>query len=156
MGNYNDTLMEQLANDGDGFYAYVDSMQEAERIFVDKLTGSLLTIAQDAKIQVEFNPETVERYRLVGYENRDVADDDFRNDEVDAGEIGAGHSVTALYELELLPGIEEAKSLVATVRLRWEEPGTGEVIELEQPFTLGDWPRLRSQCPTLPTCRRRR
>lgn len=138
MGNYNDTLMEQLADDGDGFYAYVDSMQEAERIFVDKLTGSLLTIAQDAKIQVEFNPETVERYRLVGYENRDVADDDFRNDEVDAGEIGAGHSVTALYELEMLPGIEEAEALVATVRLRWEEPGTGEVIELEQPFTLGD------------------
>jgi Ca-activated chloride channel family protein len=139
MGNYNDTLMEQLANDGDGFYAYVDSMQEAERIFVDKLTGSLLTIARDAKIQVEFNPATVERYRLVGYENRDVADDDFRNDEVDAGEIGAGHSVTALYELEMLPGVEEvAAPLVATVRLRWEEPGTGEVIELEQLFTLDD------------------
>ncbi len=138
MGNYNDTLMEQLADDGDGFYAYVDSMQEAERIFVDKLTGSLLTIAKDAKVQVEFNPETVERYRLIGYENRDVADDDFRNDEVDAGEIGAGHSVTALYELELLPDIEDAAAQVATVRLRWEEPNTGEVSELEQPFTLGD------------------
>ena len=82
-------------------------MQEAERLFVDELTGTLQTIAKDAKIQVEFNPEVVERYRLLGYENRDVADDDFRNDEVDAGEIGAGHSVTALYEIELLPGNED-------------------------------------------------
>ncbi|MBE2237013.1 MAG: von Willebrand factor type A domain-containing protein [Caldilineaceae bacterium] len=138
MGNYNDTLMEQLADNGDGFYAYVDSMQEAERIFVDKLTSSLLTIAKDAKLQVEFNPETVERYRLVGYENRDVADDDFRNDEVDAGEIGAGHSVTALYELEMAPGNETPEALIATVHLRWEEIGTGEVIEMEQPFMLGD------------------
>ncbi|MCB0048392.1 MAG: DUF3520 domain-containing protein, partial [Caldilinea sp.] len=121
MGNYNDTLMEQLADDGDGFYAYVDSMKEAERLFVDELTSTLLTIAKDAKIQVEFNPEVVERYRLVGYENRDVADDDFRNDEVDAGEIGAGHSVTALYEIELLPGSEDPEALIATVRMRWEE-----------------------------------
>ena len=138
MGNYNDTLMEQLADKGDGFYAYVDSMQEAERLFVDELTSTLLTIAKDAKIQVEFNPEVVERYRLVGYENRDVADDDFRNDEVDAGEIGAGHSVTALYEIELLPGSEDADALIATVRMRWAEMGTGEVIELDQPFTVGE------------------
>ena len=137
MGNYNDTLMEQLADDGDGFYAYVDSMKEAERLFVDELTSTLLTIAKDAKIQVEFNPEVVERYRLVGYENRDVADDDFRNDEVDAGEIGAGHSVTALYEIELLPGSEDPEALIATVRMRWEEIGSGEVIEMEQPFTVG-------------------
>lgn len=138
MGNYNDTLMEQLADDGDGFYAYVDSMKEAERLFVDDLTGTLLTIAKDAKIQVEFNPEVVERYRLVGYENRDVADDDFRNDEVDAGEIGAGHSVTALYEIELLPGSDDPDALIATARLRWEEMGSGEVIEMEQPITAGE------------------
>ena len=138
MGNYNDTLMEQLADQGDGFYAYVDSIEEAERLFVDELTSTLLTIAKDARIQVEFNPEVVERYRLVGYENRDVADDDFRNDEVDAGEIGAGHSVTALYEIELLPGHTDPDALVATARLRWTEMGTGEVIEREQPFTVGE------------------
>jgi Ca-activated chloride channel family protein len=112
MGNYNDTLMEQLADDGDGFYAYVDSMQEAERIFVDKLTGSLLTIAQgrqdSGRVQ---SRRRLERYRLVGYENRDVADDDFRNDEVDAGEIGAGHSVTALYELETAAGRRGGRKL---------------------------------------------
>ena len=138
MENYNDTLMEQLADDGDGFYAYVDSMKEAERIFVDKLTSTLLTLGKDAKIQVEFNPEVVERYRLVGYENRDVADDDFRNDEIDAGEIGAGHSVTALYELEMIPGAENPDAVVATVRLRWEELETGEVIEQAKRLTLGE------------------
>ena len=138
MGNYNDTLMEQLADDGDGFYAYVDSVKEAERLFVDDLTGTLLTIAKDAKIQVEFNPAVVERYRLVGYENRDVADDDFRNDAVDAGEIGSGHSVTALYEIELLPGSTDPDLRLATARLRWEEIGTGEVMEMERSVTVGE------------------
>jgi Ca-activated chloride channel family protein len=138
MGNYNDTLMEQLADGGDGFYAYVDNLREARRIFVDQLTGTLLTIGKDAKIQVEFNQDAVERYRLVGYENRDVADDDFRNDEVDAGEIGAGHSVTALYELEPVPGLEDPATPLATVRLRWQELETGEVVEREATLTLGD------------------
>jgi Ca-activated chloride channel family protein len=138
MGNYNDTLMEQLADKGDGFYAYVDTMAEARRLFVEQLTGTLLTIAKDAKVQVEFNPETVERYRLLGYENRDVADDDFRNDDVDAGEIGAGHSVTALYELEPVAGLEDPATPLATVRLRWEEPQTGEVLETARTLTLGD------------------
>jgi Ca-activated chloride channel family protein len=138
MGNYNDTLMEQLADQGDGFYAYVDTMAEARRLFVEQLTGTLLTIAKDAKIQVEFNPETVERYRLLGYENRDVADDDFRNDEVDAGEIGAGHSVTALYEIEPVGGLEDPDTPLATVRLRWQEPDTGEVVEMERTLTLAD------------------
>lgn len=138
MGNYNDTLMEQLADQGDGFYSYVDTMAEARRLFVDELTGTLLTIANDAKIQVEFNPETVERYRLLGYENRDVADDDFRNDEVDAGEVGAGHNVTALYEIEPFAGLEDTKASLATVHLRWQEPATGKVVELERTLTLGD------------------
>ncbi len=108
MGNYNDVMMEQLANQGDGTYAYIDSIQEAERVFIDDLTSTLLTIAKDAKIQVEFNENVVERYRLLGYENRDVADEDFRNDEVDAGEIGAGHSVTALYEVKLADDVNAA------------------------------------------------
>ena len=134
MGNYNDVLMEQLADQGDGTYAYVDGMDEARDLFVHDLTGTLLTIARDAKIQVEFNPETVARYRLVGYENRDVADDEFRNDDVDAGEIGAGHSVTALYEIELA-GQPAADAVIATVRLRWEEPESSQVMELAQTLT---------------------
>ena len=101
MGNYNDVLMEQLADQGDGAYYYVDQYDEAERVLVRELTGTLLTVARDAKIQVEFDRETVEAYRLIGFENRDVADRDFRNDSIDAGEIGSGHSVVALYEVKL-------------------------------------------------------
>jgi Ca-activated chloride channel family protein len=129
MGNYNDVLMEQLADDGNGQYYYVDTLRESERIFVDELTGTLLTIGRDAKIQVEFNPSTVAYYRLMGYENRDVADQDFRNDSVDAGEIGAGHSVTALYEV--IPTLR-AGGAIAVARLRWEDPETREVIEISR------------------------
>ena len=135
MGNYNDILMEQLANDGDGAYYYVDTLSEARRIFVDDLTGTLQVIARDAKVQVEFNPEVVSRYRLLGYENRDVADDDFRNDAVDAGEIGAGHSVTALYELKLR---EDAEGTVGTVYMRYEDVGLNEVVEINQEFHHSD------------------
>ena len=135
MGNYNDILMEQLANDGDGAYYYVDTLSEARRIFVEDLTGTLQVIAKDAKVQVEFNPEVVSRYRLLGYENRDVADDDFRNDAVDAGEIGAGHSVTALYELKLREG---AEGVIGTVYMRYEDVGLNEVVEINQEFHHGD------------------
>ena len=135
MGNYNDVLMEQLANDGDGAYYYVDTLAEARRIFVEDLTGTIQTIAKDAKVQVEFNPEAVRSYRLLGYENRRVADQDFRNDEVDAGEIGAGHSVTALYEIKLHDG---AKGAVATVYLRYEDPDSGTVTELRREFDRED------------------
>src|SRR5512141_3414076 len=131
MDNYNDTLMEQLADNGNGFYAYVDDMREAKRLFVDKLTSTLQTIAMDAKVQVDFNPEVVMRYRLVGFENRAIADEDFRNNKVDAGEIGAGHSVTALYEVKLYP---EARGKVATVYMRWQDPDMGQVIELSKDF----------------------
>ena len=135
MGNYNDVLMEQLANDGDGAYYYVDTLAEARRIFVEDLTGTIQTIAKDAKVQVEFNPEAVRSYRLLGYENRRVADQDFRNDEVDAGEIGAGHSVTALYEIKLHDG---AEGEVATVYLRYEDPDSGKVTELRREFDRED------------------
>jgi len=131
MDNYNDVLMEQLADNGNGFYAYVDDMGEAERLFADDLTGTLQTIAMDAKVQVDFNPEVVARYRLVGYENRDVADEDFRDNSVDAGEVGAGHTVTALYELKLYP---QAWGRVATVYMRWQDPDTREVVELSEDF----------------------
>jgi Ca-activated chloride channel family protein len=131
MGNYNDVLMEQLADNGNGFYTYVDTLKEARRIFVENLTSTLQVIAMNAKVQVDFNPEIVSRYRLVGFENRDVADEDFRNDQVDAGEIGAGHSVTALYEIKLQP---EAVGRIATVHLRWEDPETHDVTEKSQDF----------------------
>ena len=128
MGNFNDVTMEQLANDGDGFYAYVDTPAEAEKLFSDDLVSTLLTVAIDAKIQVEFDPATVAEYRLLGFENRAVLDNDFRNDAVDAGELGAGHQVTALYELSLHGGFRPADRL-GTVQLRWEEPDNGSVIE---------------------------
>ncbi|MFQ5595733.1 MAG: von Willebrand factor type A domain-containing protein [Anaerolineae bacterium] len=136
MGNYNDVLMEQLANDGDGNYAYVDTLDQARRIFVENLTGTLQVIAKDAKVQVDFNPEVVSRYRLLGYENRRVADEDFRNDSVDAGEVGAGHSVTALYEVKLAP---DAEGRVATVQVRYQDPDTGEVSEISRGFERSDF-----------------
>lgn len=131
MDNYNDTLMEQLADKGDGFYAYVDDRDEARKLFIDEITGTLQTIAMDAKVQVEFNPDVVRSYRLVGYENRAVADEEFRDNTVDAGEIGAGHSVTALYEIKLNP---EAYGRIATVYMRWQDPDTNQVVELSKDF----------------------
>ncbi len=142
MGNYNDVLMEQLANDGDGNYGYVDSLDEANRFFVENLTGMLQVIAKDAKVQVDFNADVVQSYRLLGYENRDVADDDFRNDNVDAGEVGAGHNVTALYELKLHKAVEEAMAntpdlAVGTVHIRYQDMETDEVVEESGLLTLG-------------------
>jgi Ca-activated chloride channel family protein len=137
MGNFNDVLMEQLADNGDGFYAYVDDVREAERLFVHDLTGTLITVAKDAKVQVEFNPDVVERWRLVGFENRDVADEDFRNDQVDAGEIGAGHSVTAIYEVKLAEDADPNAGL-ATVFMRWEDPESREVIEIDREMRVSD------------------
>jgi Ca-activated chloride channel family protein len=131
MGNFNDVLMEQLADNGNGVYAYIDNIDEAERLFVDNLTSTLQTIALDAKVQVDFNPEVVARYRLIGYENRAVADQDFRNNAVDAGEIGAGHSVTALYAVLLHPG---GQGRIATVQLRWQDPDNLAVHEINGNF----------------------
>lgn len=138
MGNYNDVLMEQLADQGDGAYAYVDTPDEAERLFVENLTGTLLTIARDAKIQVEFNPGVIAYYRLLGYENRAVADEDFRNDTVDAGEIGSGHSVTALYEVRPVSGASPAQAAL-TVRVRYADPDSNEVEEIAQSLALGSF-----------------
>lgn len=131
MGNYKDTTMEQLANKGDGNYYYIDTLEQAEKVFEEDLLGTLFVIAKDVKIQVEFDPKEVESYRLVGYENRDVADKDFRNDAVDAGEIGAGHRVTALYEVKLRPGA----SAPATVRIRHKAPTGGKATETSYSFS---------------------
>ncbi len=135
MGNYNDVLMEQLANDGDGNYVYVDNLTEAWKPFVDNLTSTLQVIARDAKIQVSFNPDVVHSYRLIGYENRDVADRDFRNDSVDAGEVGAGHSVTALYELRLN---ERADGPIAKVHVRYEDADTRQIHEIGRILNISD------------------
>ncbi|MBN1287418.1 MAG: von Willebrand factor type A domain-containing protein [Anaerolineae bacterium] len=136
MGNYNDVLMEQLANDGNGNYYYVDTLREARRIFVHNLTGTLQVIAYDAKVQVDFNPEVTDRYRLIGYENRAVADEDFRDDTVDAGEVGAGHSITALYEIALEGAA--ASGAVATVYVRYQDAETREVVEVSREIAVSD------------------
>jgi Ca-activated chloride channel homolog len=140
LGGFNDVLMEQLANQGDGFYAYVDTVDEAERLFEDDLTATLLTIAVDAKIQVAFDPDVVDEYRLIGFENRGVRDSDFRNDDVDAGEVGAGHQVTALYELELEDDLEtySGGTDLGEVALRWEDPDTGVITEIDVDIEVGD------------------
>ena len=101
MDNYNDDLMQHLAQNGNGNAAYIDSISEARKVFVEQVTSTLVPIAKDVKIQVEFNPATVSEYRLIGYETRMLEREDFRNDKVDAGEVGAGHTVTAIYELTL-------------------------------------------------------
>lgn len=155
MGNYRDGMMETLSNKGNGNYAYIDSRQEAHKVFVDEMMGSLQTIAKDVKIQVEFNPAEVEAYRLIGYENRKLAKEDFNDDTKDAGEIGAGHRVTALYEVvpagvtletgsvdplkyqrpEGAVAKGKASREMLTVKLRYKEP-EGETSQLiEQPFT---------------------
>ncbi|MEM7338630.1 MAG: von Willebrand factor type A domain-containing protein [Actinomycetota bacterium] len=134
MGNFNDVVLEQLANDGDGFYAYVNDEREADRLFGDELVSTLLTVAIDGKIQVEFDADNVAEYRLLGFENRAVLDDDFRNDEVDAGELGAGHEVTALYELRLNDGVS-ASDRLGTAQLRWQDPDSGDVVETRLELT---------------------
>jgi Ca-activated chloride channel family protein len=137
MGNYNDVLMERLADVGNGNYAYVDRLREARRIFVEELTGTLQVIAKDVKIQVEFDKSQVARYRLLGFENRLLTADDFDNDAVDGGEIGAGHTVTALYEVKFrnAPGTD---GHFATLRIRHKTP-QGEVsrgLERRIPYSI--------------------
>ncbi len=119
-GNLKDSTMEQIADKGNGNYSYIDTAAEARKVLVDEGGSTLITIAKDVKIQVEFNADAVENYRLIGYENRKLAKEDFENDKVDAGELGPGHSVTALYEVTPKAG-SKARSL-ATVRLRYKRP----------------------------------
>ena len=131
MGNYNDVLMETLGDKGNGYYAYIDSIAEAKKLFVENLTGTLQVVARDVKIQVDFNPEVVRSYRLIGYENRDVPDEKFRDDKYDGGEMGAGHSTTALYELKLWP---DKQGAIATTYVRYKDADTFEVAEFNTNF----------------------
>jgi Ca-activated chloride channel homolog len=140
MGNFNDALLERLADDGDGFYAYVDDLDEARRLFVEDLTGTLQSVALDARVQVEFNADAVEAYRLVGFENRAINDKNFRDDSVAAGAIGAGHSVTALYALRL-SGEGGSQGRVGTISLRWTDPVSSLAAELARDVRLSDLAR---------------
>jgi Ca-activated chloride channel family protein len=139
LGNFNDVLMEQLADNGDGFYAYIDTLDQAEKLFEDELTSTLLTVAKNAKIQVEFDDRFVASYRLIGFENRGVRDSNFDNDDVDAGELGAGHQVTAMYELHLVDGVSlDDRAELGVVALRWEDPDSGDVAEIDEDIDLRD------------------
>ena len=152
-GNYKDSTMEKLADKGNGNYAYIDSFAEAKKVLVEDLTGTLVTIAKDVKIQVEFNPASVNAYRLIGYENRLLAAQDFRDDAKDAGEIGAGHTVTALYEVVPVGGDVPTQSIgelkyqrpleltgaagleeLLTVSLRYKTPDGSRVSEFALPI----------------------
>jgi len=154
MGNLQDDMLETLSNKGNGFYGYIDSRAEARKLFVEEMIGSLQTIAKDVKIQVEFNPSQVAAYRLIGYENRALNKEDFNNDKKDAGEIGAGHSVTAFYEVipvgvemdtpavdplkyQTNPDIQRranASEEMLTVKLRYKEPDGDASSLIETPF----------------------
>jgi Ca-activated chloride channel family protein len=150
--NYNEQLMEQLADAGDGNYAYIDNLREARKVLVDQLSSTLAVVAKDVKIQVEFNPAEVSEYRLLGYENRALKREDFSNDKVDAGEIGAGHTVTALYEvvpvgakgwLEPLRYTQANEKPgkageIAWLRLRYKAPEGGASQLVERPIGKGE------------------
>jgi Ca-activated chloride channel family protein len=136
MGNYKDDKVEALADKGNGNYAYIDNLLEAKKVLVTQMSGTLYTVAKDVKVQVEFNPQKVSYYRLLGYENRKMANEDFNDDKKDAGEVGMGHSVTALYEVVLNDGTNSSKvdklkyqtavvnpsDELATVKIRYKEP----------------------------------
>ncbi len=165
-GNYKDNKMEMLSNKGNGNAAYIDSVLEAKKVLVTEMGGTLLTIAKDVKIQVDFNPAKVKGYRLIGYENRAMADRDFRDDTKDAGELGAGHSVTVLYEIipadsdEPLPGAGDAPASsyqkreisdaakaspdMLTVRLRYKQPDGDTATEVAHPLPDGGVPLAKA------------
>ncbi|TWT76354.1 von Willebrand factor [Planctomycetes bacterium CA13] len=155
MGNFNDAMLEQLTGRGDGNYAFIDSANEARKVLVDQLSGTLTTIAKDVKIQIEFNPQLVSSYRLIGYENRLMRNEDFNDDKKDAGEIGAGHTVTALYEIapsgnegetqttsvdplkyqqarEVTNNVSSGETL--TIKLRYKIPGQSVSRLMEKPI----------------------
>lgn len=148
--NYNEHLMEQLADAGDGNYAYIDNLREARKVLVDQLGSTLAVVAKNVKLQVEFNPAQVSEYRLLGYENRALKREDFSNDKVDAGEIGAGHTVTALYEIvpagekgwleplrygKSAPVVSGKNGELAMLRVRYQQPEGGKSLLIERPIS---------------------
>jgi len=165
-GNYNDSMAERLADVGDGNHAYIDTLQEARKVLVQEMQSTLLTIAKDVKIQIEFNPAQVAEYRLIGYENRLLNREDFANDRVDAGDIGAGHEVTALYELTLvgsdaqrLPALRYgtpqaapagvAANELAHLRLRYKRPGEDTSRLIQTPISTAQAMAKHTPSPAL-------
>jgi Ca-activated chloride channel family protein len=155
MGNHNDAMLEKISGRGNGNYAFIDTREEARKVLVDQTSGTLVTIAKDVKLQIEFNPNQISSYRLIGYENRVLAKEDFKNDKVDAGEIGAGHTVTALYEIvpagveadAAFPAVDDLKyqerpkptkaadsGESMTLKLRYKQPEGSESTEIEIPI----------------------
>ncbi len=150
MGNYKDSKMETLSDKGNGNYAYIDNLSEAEKVFVKEFGGTLFTVAKDVKLQLEFNPKYVKAYRLIGYENRALANEDFKNDVKDAGEMGSGHTVTAIYEI-IPSGVESSflpdklkyqqftqtfmgsnSEEVCTVKIRYKQPDADKSVQMEE------------------------
>ena len=160
--NYNEEMMEQIADAGDGNYSYIDSEKEAKKVLQHQLTSTLATVAQDVKIQVEFNPATVKEYRLVGYTNRTLRNEDFNNDKVDAGDIGSGHSVTALYEIipqgktgwladsryQKAPAADGSKNEYSYVKVRYKLPGQSASKLIEQPVPARSIPLAQADADT--------
>lgn len=160
-GNYKDNRLEALADNGNGNYAYIDSVDEAERVLVTEMSGTLFTVAKDAKVQIEFNPENVSAYRLVGYENRLLNDEDFEDDTKDAGDIGSGQQVTVLYEIVPNNGNEkslkyqdnesevaetsELSSEMLTVSVRYKDPEASESKLIEKSVMCSDYTEAVSQ-----------
>lgn len=144
-GNYQDAKMETLADKGNGNYAYIDNLDEAKKVFITELTGTLYTIAKDVKIQIEFDKELVENYRLIGYENRLLANEDFHDDTKDAGELGAGHTVTALYELKMKTDSPEE---ILKLKLRYKLPKEDQSRYIET-FTTGEGPSFETASENL-------
>lgn len=167
-GNIKDNNMEALADNGNGNYVYIDSVYEAKKVLVDELGANMVTVAKDVKFQVEFNPEQIKGYRLIGYENRVLATEDFEDDAKDAGEIGAGHSVTALYELvpvssnmeldEKVTGSryssvdEKYKDELLTIKVRYKEPDKEESKLLTYPVTTRAYTNKTSDDWNFATC----
>ncbi len=156
-GNLNERMMEQIADVGNGAYSYIDSLMEGHKVLVNEMTSTLATVARDVKVQIEFNPALVKEYRLIGYENRQLAREDFNNDKVDAGDIGAGHTVTALYELTLdgskgsvdplryakpAPVAEKLAKELGYLRLRYKTPDAGASELMEIPLQRAALKRL--------------
>ncbi len=147
MGDYNDQMLEEISNAGDGNAAYIDTLQEAQKVLVQDLGSTLQTIARDTRIQLEFNPEKVSSYRLIGYENRMLHTEDFKNDRVDAGDVGAGHTVTALYEITLKDRLryQAAQTVqnifnneLAYLKLRYKKPNESNSREIVHALSAQD------------------
>jgi Ca-activated chloride channel family protein len=153
MGNYKDNRLETLADKGNGNYAYINTLADARKVLVENLTGTIMTLAKDCKFQIAFNNQVVSKYRLVGYEDRLLENEDFANDQKDAGEIGAGQTVTLFYELEMAPGYMEKNENLAELSVRYKLPdGDTSTLRTHQITTVSQDLKDVSPSTVLATC----